>query len=293
MAVGEIHPPVKTQYGYHIIRLDEIQPGKTKTFEEARPEIEAELRRNHATDRFGEVQEQLQSRLEQPGADLDALAKEFKLQTGDVAQFLRGAGGAPLGAAPQLQDLVFGDTALAAGRTGGPVLLGDDRLVLLKVLDRKKAAPKPLAEVRESIVASLKKQNATEAAVKAADAAKAKLEAGTPFDEVAKDLGVTAEPARFIGRADPAVPAPIRNVVFDLPKPTPAKPAFRTLKLDNGGAAVVQVTQLRVENNDADKEQQVARAKQDADRQGMSDALAYLEELRRTADVRKNPKAFE
>src|SRR6202030_2678987 len=106
---------------------------KTKSFDEARPELEAEVRRNRATDRFGEIQEQLQTRLEQPGADLDEIAKEFKLQTGDVPQFLRGTGGAPLGAAPQLQELVYGDSPVATGHVGGPVLLGDDRLVLVKV----------------------------------------------------------------------------------------------------------------------------------------------------------------
>ncbi len=294
MKVGEIHPPVKTQFGYHIIRLDEIQPGKTKTFEEARPELEAEVRRNRATDKFGEIQEQLQTRLEQQsGADLDALAKEFKLQTGDVPQFLRGVGAAPLGAAPQLQDLVFGDSAVAPGHIGGPVLLGDDRLVLVKVLDRKKPEPKPLAEVRESIVATLKKQNATEAADKAAEAAKAKLEAGTSFDEVAKGLGVTAEPARFVGRSDSAVPAQIRTLVFDVPKPAPDKPVFRTVKLDTGGAAIVEVTKLRVDTNGEDKQQEAAQLKQEIERQGMNDAMAYLEDVRRTADVRKNPKAFE
>jgi peptidyl-prolyl cis-trans isomerase D len=296
MKVGEIHPPVKTQYGYHIIRLDEIQPGKTKTFEEARPELEAEVRRNKATDRFGEIQEQLQSRLEQSsgaGPDFDALAKEFKLQTGDVPKFLRGVGGAPLGAAPQLQDLVFGDSAVPTGHVGGPVLLGDDRLVLIKVLDRKKPEPKPLAEVRETIVAALKKQNGTEAAEKAAEDAKKKLEAGTSFDDVAKQLGVTAEPARFVGRTDPAVPAQIRTLVFDVPKPTPDKPVFRSLKLDTGGAAVVEVTKLRTEATDADKQQEAARTKQEIDRQAMNDAMAYLEDVRRTADVRKNPKAFE
>lgn len=294
MQVGEIHSPVKTQYGYHIIRLDEVQPGKTKTFEEARPELEAEVRRNHATDRFGEMQEQLQTRLEQQsGTDLDALTKEFKLQAGDVPQFLRGLGAPPLGAVPQLQDLVFGDSAVATGHVGGPVLLGDDRLVLVKVLDRKKPEPKPLAEVRDSIVDTLKKENATEAAVKAAESAKGKLEAGTSFDEVAKELGVTAEPARFIGRTDSAVPAQIRSLVFDVPKPAPDKAVFRMLKLDTGGAAVVAVTKLRVEINDANKQQQAALTKQDADRQGLEDAMAYLEDVRRSADVRKNPKAFE
>jgi peptidyl-prolyl cis-trans isomerase D len=293
MQAGEIHPPVKSEYGYHIIRLDEVQGGKTKTFEEARPELESEVRRNLATDRFGDIQEQLQNRLEQPGADLDAIAKEFKLQTGDVPQFLRFAGGAPLGAAPQLQDLVFGDSPLAPGRIGGPVLVGDDRLVIVKVLDRKKPEPKPLAEVRDTIMATLKKQNGSEAALKAADGALAKLKSGTSFDDVAKELGVTAEPARFVGRTDSAVPAQIRTVVFDVPKPTDDKPALRTLKLDNGGAALVEITKTRIDNGDANKQQFEAREKQQAESEGMSDAVAYLEDVRRSADVRKNPKAFE
>ncbi|HEY6824256.1 MAG TPA: peptidylprolyl isomerase, partial [Steroidobacteraceae bacterium] len=53
MSVGEITGPVKTQYGYHIIRLEEIQRGKSKSFEEARPELEAQQRRARATDRVG------------------------------------------------------------------------------------------------------------------------------------------------------------------------------------------------------------------------------------------------
>ena len=83
---------MKTQFGYHIIRLDEIQAGKGKSFEEARSELEAQLRRDRATDRFGEIQEQLQSKLAEPGADLDALAQQYKLQPGDVPSFAQGRG---------------------------------------------------------------------------------------------------------------------------------------------------------------------------------------------------------
>ena len=62
MQVGEVKGPVKTQYGYHIIRLDEVQAAKGKSFEEARADLEAQLRRDRATDRFGEIQEQLQTK---------------------------------------------------------------------------------------------------------------------------------------------------------------------------------------------------------------------------------------
>jgi peptidyl-prolyl cis-trans isomerase D len=291
MKVGEIKGPVKTQFGYHIIRLDEIQAGKSKSFEEARSDLEAQLRRDRATDRFGEIQEKLQGKASEPGADLKALAQEFNLQTGDIASFTKGAGAPPLGPAPQLQELIFAEPPLAVGRLGGPLLLGDDRLVIVKVLEHRKAQPKPLAEVRNGIVAALTQSRATAAALAAAKAAREKLEGGASFDSLAQELKVSAEPAHFVGRQDPSIPAPVREAVFSVPRPT-GKPAFRELSLSDGGAALVAVMRVRTAAAH-DQESQATRARQEADRLGTSDATAYLEEMRRTADVRKNPKAFE
>ena len=291
MSVGEIKGPVKTQFGYHIIRLDEIQAGKSKSFDEARSELESQLRRDRATDRFGEVQEQLQARAAEPGADLNSLAQQYNLQAGDVASFLKGAGAPPLGAAPALQELVFADPPLALGRLGGPVLVGDDRLVIVKVLERRKPQPRPLAEVREGIVATMIRERGTQAALKAAEVARDKLEGGTSFEAVAQELKLVADPAHFVGRRDPSIPAPLRDAVFAAPRPA-GKPVFRALALGDGGAAVVAVTRVRTAA-EHDQRMQANRAVQEAERQGTDEAMAYVEEVRRTADVRKNPKAFE
>src|SRR6185437_11292619 len=102
-SVGDIVGPVKTQYGYHIIRLDGIQPGRTKTLAEARPQLQAQLQQNEAKNRFGDIEDSLQNRLQDPGVTLASLAKEFNLATGEVPQFLHGVGGAPLGEAKPLQ----------------------------------------------------------------------------------------------------------------------------------------------------------------------------------------------
>ena len=67
MQQGEIRGPVKTQFGYHIIKLEGVQASATKTFEQARGELEAEYRRDQAADAFGDRQEQLQSAAEKPG----------------------------------------------------------------------------------------------------------------------------------------------------------------------------------------------------------------------------------
>ena len=290
--VGEIRGPVKTQYGYHIIRVDDIQAGKTQTFEQARAEVDAQLRRDRASDRFGDRQEQLQRRLEQPGADFDALAKEFQLQTGQVARFLRTTGGAPLGTSNELQDAVFSTATLDEGHIGGPVLLGEDRIVIVKDLEHHKAAPQPLAEVHEVIIAAIMKERGSAAAVQAANEARDKLNGGASFDQVVHDLGVTAEAAHFVGRTDPSIPAQIREAVFRAPKPE-GKPIYRALPLSEGGAALVAVMSLRTHGAAVNAQADAAAAEKSRTQQGEGEVAAYLDEVRRTASVKKNPKAFE
>lgn len=290
MSVGEIRGPVQTQYGYHILRLDEVQAGGGKSFEQARPDLEAQLRRDRATDRFGEIQEQLQTRLAQPGADLATLAQEFHLQQGELDSFQKGLGGAPLGPAPQLQQLLFGDAALAPGKLGGPVLLGDDRLLIVKVLEHRAPQAKPLASVHDAIVAALTRQQETHAALEAAQQASKELEGGASFEAVAARLHASAEPAHFVGRRDPSLPAPVREAVFALPRPE-GRTLYRAVPLGEG-AAVVALSAVRSPPQ-ADAQAQAARGNEQAQREADEDVLAYVTALRRSAAVRKNPKAFE
>jgi len=171
------------------------------------------------------------------------------------------------------------------------VLLGDDRLVILKVLERRAQAPKPLAEVRDSIVAAITKDQGTQAALEAAQRARDELQKGASFDAIASQLKVSADPAHFIGRNDPSVPAQIREAAFALSRPA-GKPEFRALTLNDGGAALIAVSAVRTATAH-DNEAQAGRVQQESDRLGSGAAFAYVAEVRRTANVRKNPKAFE
>jgi peptidyl-prolyl cis-trans isomerase D len=292
MNVGEVRGPVKTKFGYHIIKLDAVEPAKVRTLEEVRSELEGVVRREQAATRFGDVQESLQQKLEARSADFDALVKEYNLQTGEVAEYRRGSGGAPLGESPDLDEVVFSSSVLDDKLVGGPVALGEDRIVIVKSLEHRKPAPKPIAEVRDEIVKSIRDELGREEATKAAEAARAKLAGGATLDDLTKELGLTAEPARFIGRDDPAVPAPIRTTAFELAKPAVGKSTVGTAKLENGGAAVVALSNVRLDPN-SPPQLQMAQQREIMGRQGQGEAIAYLEELRRSADVSKNPKAFE
>jgi hypothetical protein len=120
-----------------------------------------------------------------------------------------------------------------------------------------------------------------------------RLEAGESFDQIAKELGITAEAARFVGRADPSVPAQVGEAVFAAQRPAPGRPRTSAISLDQGGAAVIQLSAVRTAPDDGNKELRSQRASQVLERAGQADVAAYVLELRRKADVQKNPSVIE
>jgi peptidyl-prolyl cis-trans isomerase D len=293
MQPGQISDPVKTQYGYHIIRLDEIRSAHVRTFDEARAQIEADYRRDQAGEIFGDRQEQLQQKLESGASlDLDALAKQFGLQTGEIKDFTRSNGGAPLGSKQDLIRAVFNDDVVASGKIAGPVALADDQLVVFKVLEHRAPAPQPIASVRDEIIAAIRKSDSMSAAKSAADEAVKRLEAAAAFDEVAKTLGVSAAAAAYVGRSDPQLPAQVRQAAFAAPRPA-GKPVYRSLALDNGGAAVLAISAIKPGTAGANpqNDEQLITQYMTRDREG--DMRAYLLELQRRATVKSNPTIFQ
>ena len=293
MKPGEVSAPIRTKFGFHIIRLDDIVAAKGKTFAEARADVLAQLKHDRAADKFGDLQEQLQQKLDQPGATLESLAKEFGLTLGDIPEYLKGTGGGDLGSTPELQALVFGDTVLGEHKIGGPLLLGDERLVLVKDLSHALPAPKPLATVHDQIVAALRKESGAKAALAAAEAAKNSLQSGKDFDAIAKELGVTAEASRFVGRQDPSVPALIRDAAFKAPKPAEHQGVYQALVQPDGGAVVLAVTAVRVDAAPTDKQQISALARDLAAQYAEADGSAYVEQARSEAKVQKNIELFD
>jgi peptidyl-prolyl cis-trans isomerase D len=257
-----------------------------------RAELDAQYRQDHSADLFGERQEQMTAAVERGDADLDKIARDLGLTRGSIAEFPRGGGAEPLGSSPDLQQVVFGDATLNQGRIGGPVALGEDRLVIVKVTQHRKAEPKPLAAVREEIIGLLRHERAVAAAKAAAADMLTKLEAGGKLDALASSARTTAEPARFVSRGDPSIPAALRTAVFEAPRPT-TSPVIRTASLDDGSTAVFVVSRTRVGDTSANPQLAQQQNIMLVQRAASGDIAAYVSEARRKAKVTKNPRVFE
>ena len=291
MKAGETSEPVKTQFGYHIIRLAEVQAEHARTLSDDHARIEADYRHEHAAEIFGNRQESLQLKLEtSSGSNLAALASEFGLSTGEVAEYTRGGGGA-LGANADLSGLVFSDSVIKDQRIGGPVALADDRMVIVKMLEHHLPKVRALAEVRAEVEAAVRKEAGTRAARAAAESAVKQLTAGGNFDTVIKAMATTAAPAALIGRGDPQPPVQVREAVFAAPIPE-GKPVYQALAMDEGGAAILAIISVKPGasgSNPANDQQLISRVSQ---RHREADLSAYLAEMQRRATVKKNLAIF-
>jgi len=290
MKVDEIQGPVKTQFGYHILKLDGIQPPAVKSFDASRAELEAEYRRNEAERLFNNAQDQLADAALQNATDIEVVAKKAGLTVQDIANFSRGEGGGALDKVPAVIDAAFSQDVLD-GRLSPIVEVEKGRGVVLRATDHKVPQQKPLEAVRTEVVGAWKKQRGVElAAAAAADAAK-RLKAGESWDAVAKSLGVSAQAPKFIARSDQDVPAEIRTTAFRAPKPA-QKSIYENVSLAGGDAAVLAFSAVR-EDPDQAKSKDADIRRQYAGQIASSEAQSYAAAARADAKVTLNLKAMD
>ncbi|MBM4219506.1 MAG: hypothetical protein FJ171_07685 [Gammaproteobacteria bacterium] len=293
MQPGEIRGPVRTEFGWHVIRLDSIAPEVSRSFEDVRAELEPEFRRSQVEKAFGDAREQLDTLAFEAAGDLDAVATKMNLPVQRIERFTR-AGSPELGSSRNLTDTVFSPEVLA-GRELRLVELAPERVVALGVKDHQPARARPFEEVRAVVTAAARLEAAGKlAAARAAEAAKALSDGAAWLDTIAPWRGEAgAGLPRSLRRSDPDVPAGVREAAFRAPVPSGAA-RYGSVVLADGNAALWTVTAVQPGRLDAhDADAQRAAHDQARDRIAMSDANVYLTEMRANADVDVNPKLFE
>jgi peptidyl-prolyl cis-trans isomerase D len=290
MKEGEIRGPLKTQFGYHVLKLDGIQPASVRTFEQSKSDLESEYRRNEAERLFNNAQDQLADAALQNTTDIEVVARKAGLAVHDTPDFNR-TGGGELGKSPPVLDAAFSQDVLD-GHLSPIVEVEKGRGVVLQASDHKLPQQKPLEAVRTEVVAAWKKQRGAElAAAAAADAVK-RLTAGEAWDAVAKSLGSVPQQPKFLSRTDQSVPVEVRRDAFEAPKPE-GKPVYQRLALSDGDADVLAVTAVREDPNGDPKEQEAQLHRQLAQQSASSEAQGYAAAARADAKVIVNAQALD
>jgi len=176
---GEISNVVESDFGYHIIQLTGVRGGTQKSFEEVRPQIEEEVRKQLAQKRFTEMAEGFTNMVYEQPDSLQAAADKFKLplQTATVARTPSLTASGPL-ASQKLLEAIFSNDTLRNKRNTEAVETAANQLVSARVTQYNPAQLQPLAQIKDRVRDLLVKKLAAAQAVKAGQERLAALQKG-------------------------------------------------------------------------------------------------------------------
>jgi peptidyl-prolyl cis-trans isomerase D len=194
---GQTSDLVKTQHGFHIIKVTDKRAATTRSLAEVRPQLEDQIKTEKARNEAARIASEMASDIDSPD-DLDRVAKERGLTVGDSGLFSREEPLVGLSYAPAVSAEAF---ALEQGKVSGQ-LMTNQGYAFITVTEIKPAAVPPLENVTEKVRDNVVRAKAVELAQqKAAEMLRATGK--TSFAAAAKAAGGTVRTTDLITRGSP------------------------------------------------------------------------------------------
>ena len=286
MAEGDLSGPVRTDFGYHVIRLDGIRGGEAKPFDELYDELKAELSRNRSDDEFFDLTELAADLSFENPDSLEPIADELGLEIQRLDGLTRTPGEGLAGSRAVI-DAAFSDR-VAEERENSDLLKPDDQSrVVLRVLEYYPRAVRPFEEVADAIRAELELERARNLAQERGEALLARVTAGETLADVAAELGADyTGPEAY--RRTAGLPPALRDAIFTAPKPAAGDVTRAGVTLADGSYAVFALTEV-VPGDTAN----LPPPDQYALQAGQGDLAAYIAALQNRADIVLRPELLE
>jgi peptidyl-prolyl cis-trans isomerase D len=241
---GQISDVVKTQFGFHVIKVTDKRPATTRSFEEVRAQIEDQLKWERAQAEAQRTTDEAAALIKKP-EDLDTVAKARGFVVGESGFFGRNEPISGIGLAPAVGERAF---ELDQGTVSEP-LRTPQGFVFISVTGTQDAYVPKLDEVKARVRDDLLKQKALEAARQKAATVNAPLKSGD-FTAAAKAAGLEAKTTELIARGaaipEVGVSPAVDAAAFSLPVGGVSDPI-----VTDTGAVIVKV----LERQDAKAEE--------------------------------------
>ncbi|MCX4188557.1 SurA N-terminal domain-containing protein [Methylophaga sp. OBS4] len=280
--VGEISEPVKTEFGYHLIKLTGIQHAEGKSFAEARDEVEALYRRQQAETVFYDKAEELANLSYENPDNLDVAAEALELDVKTTDSFTRSGTESGIASEQKVINAAFSEDVLQNNLNSAVIELSDTNLVVVHKNQHIPSTVLPFESVAPAIREQLKFEKASDLAREQGESILAELKSGATAETLLSNWQAPA----FYARNSKEISTQILQHAFSMPKPG-AEPQFQGFTANNGNYVLVKLT--GVENGDpadvAQQEQQALKA-QLARIQANAELQAFIDSLRAEANIK-------
>ena len=235
MQPGEVSEPVRSSFGFHLIKLEAIKAGSVKPFDMARPEVEQAYRKAEGESRYFELAEKLADFSYEDPTTLEPAADALDLEIVQSDWISRDSAEGVF-ATPKVLNAAFSEDVLVERYNSELIEIDQESSLVLRVDEHEVATTQPLAEVKDRIAEILRQQNAQAQAQAEADRRQQEIANGAPLAQVAGSLEVTGPLS--LGRNDRSVPVELMGAVFSSAKPAEGAVTTGTVRLANGDVAL-------------------------------------------------------
>ena len=163
LETGEIAGPVETEFGWHLIRLEEIEAPRGQSFGEARSQILEEVRAERADDLYIELSERLIDLVYADPTGLAAIAEDLGLELRQAGPFSRFSAEG-LMANPRVLEAAFSDLVLVERQASEPIEIEPNHAVVVRVTEHQPSEPRPFEDVADEIRSRLERDATRETA---------------------------------------------------------------------------------------------------------------------------------
>lgn len=237
-SVGDVSDIVETDFGFHIIKLTDINEAQTKSFEEVASDIRESLLYDQAMEKYFELQNTLAEIAFEVPDTLEDAANAVNLPVQETALFSRNTAPEELNL-PALLDDAFSSELIEERLNSDIIELDDENIVAIRVIEHEPQRTQSLDEVRDSITASVKSTKAREAAQAWASDVAVKVRAGEDVSALLSEKSATWETPKAVPRNGGTLAAAVVETLFALaPEGEGSVDVATTM---NGDVAVVQL----------------------------------------------------
>ena len=277
---GEVSSaPVRTNFGYHAIKVLDVQEGGRQTFKEVAGRIKEKLLTERSERVAGQKAEEIRGAL-QGAADFPGEAKKLGLEPRE-ASLARGEPLEGVGRDAQLEETIFG---LAVGGVAAPARTSGG-YVIARVVEQSPAGVPPLAEIKKAVLDAMRRDAAEKTAFARATALVEALGRGEDMATAAKAQGFTTGETSLFSRSEPpkdkvTLPGQVLQAALATASGQVAKP----LAAGSGVYVVRTLERAAADTSTFDAEKDELRKQLLTQKQGQA-IEAWVRDLRATAKI--------
>ena len=289
LEVNELSDPVKTDFGYHLIRLDELKEGQQQEYQDIQPELDSEYSKLLAEDKLFGLADQLADLSLQAFNELNSVADSLGLSLSRIDGVSRN-GATFFNQDPEIISILFSQNSIETSENT-PLFELDDSIFVARVIGHRIPTTRDFSDVESGIKDYLASQEAISLASNYAELIKPQFSDNASFEGNAGELNIEA--SEFdVSRGDTELSRGLVEMIFNSSSQDMAEGTIQTY-IEGEKVFLIRVNNYEDGRLELFNDEERNSAKLELSEQiGSRELNAFAEHLRKNAEVSVDPGLY-